>query len=267
MLYGGWIPKILSVAFESADAIVDIYTRNAYQVKEKLDTSPVTEADLRAHHIIQKGLTSIEPTLPLLSEEDAITPYESRSRWSRYWLVDPLDGTREFIQGSGEFTVNIALIENHTPVLGVVVVPAHRQAYWAVRGEAAYAKLGAEDPRRIHTSNISRVPLKAAVSRRPSQNMRPDWMALMDRLGQPELVYCGSAWKICLVAEGKVDLYPQLGATSEWDTAAGQCILEAAGGQLVDFSGRPLQYNAKPSLENPGFYAISDSRLIPLCCG
>ncbi|HXH55256.1 MAG TPA: 3'(2'),5'-bisphosphate nucleotidase CysQ [Gammaproteobacteria bacterium] len=267
MLYRDWIPKILSVALEAAEAIVDIYDRNAYQVKEKLDTSPVTEADLCAHQIIQKGLFSIDPTLPLLSEEGDTIPDEIRSRWSRYWLVDPLDGTREFIKGSGEFTVNIALIENHSPVLGVVVVPVHRHAYWAIQGEGAYAKLAAADPVRIHTNRFPKSPLKVAASRRLNQNTKPDWGALMNRLNQPELVYCGSAWKICLVATGEVDLYPQFGPTSEWDTAAGQCILEAAGGQLVDFAGRPLQYNVKPTLENPAFFAVSDSGLIPICCG
>jgi 3'(2'), 5'-bisphosphate nucleotidase len=267
MVYSDWIPKILSVGFDAAEAIVDIYNRDAYQITQKLDTSPVTEADLCAHRIIQKGLASIDPTVPFLSEEGEIMSYEIRSRWSRYWLVDPLDGTREFIKGSGEFTVNIALIENHVPVLGVMVVPVHKHAYWAIKGEAAYAKLATADPIRIHANHLPRIPLKLAVSRRLNQNSKPDWVALMGRLSQPELIYCGSAWKICLVAGGSVDLYPQLGATSEWDTAAGQCILEAAGGQVVDFSGQPLQYNAKPSLENPGFYAISDSRLIPICCG
>lgn len=267
MLYGDWIPKILSVAFEAAEAIVDIYNRNAYQIKEKLDTSPVTEADLCAHRIIQEGLASLNPALPLLSEEGEPLPYEIRAAWPCYWLVDPLDGTREFIKGSGEFTINIALIEHHKPVLGVVVVPVHRQAYWAIRGEAAYARLADADPIRIRTNHLSREPLKVAVSRRLNQNTKPEWAALMNKLRQPELLYCGSAWKICLVATGEVDLYPQLGATSEWDTAAGQCILEAAGGQLVDFSGQPLQYNTKASLKNPGFYAVSDSRLIPICCG
>lgn len=267
MRYQDWIPKVLSVAFDAAKAINEIYERKVYQVKEKLDTSPVTEADLCAHHIIQKGLFAIDPTLPMLSEEGDAIPYEVRSRWSRYWLVDPLDGTREFIQGTGEFTVNIALIENHLPVLGIVVVPVHQHAYWAIRGEGAYVKMATADPIRINTNHFPRTPLKLAVSRRLNQSVQPAWMALMERLGQPELLYCGSAWKLCLVAKGDVDLYPQLGATSEWDTAAGQCILEAAGGQLIDFSGRPLQYNLKSSLENPGFYAISDSRLIPICCG
>lgn len=267
MFYQDWIPKILSLALEAAKAINDIYDRNTYQVKEKLDTSPVTEADLCAHDIIQKGLVAIDPTLPLISEEGKIIPYEVRSRWTRYWLVDPLDGTREFIQGTGEFTVNIALIENHAPVLGVVVVPVHQHAYWAIQGEGAYAKFGTADPIRIYTNHSPRTLLKAAVSRRLDQNTKPAWASLMERLGQPELIYCGSAWKLCLVAKGDVDLYPQLGATNEWDTAAGQCILEAAGGQLIDFSGKRLQYNLKSSLENPGFYAISDSRLIPICCG
>lgn len=267
MLYQDWIPKVLSVALDAAKVINDIYERKAYQVQKKLDTSPVTEADLSAHHIIQKGLFEIDPTLPLISEEGERVPYEIRSHWPRYWLVDPLDGTHEFIKGSGEFTINIALIENHVPVLGVVIVPVYQEVYWAVKGKGAYAKIGQAESIAIQTNQLPNKPLKLAVSRRLNQDSKPEWLALMERLGQPELTYCGSAWKICLVAKGFVDLYPQLGATSEWDTAAGQCILEAAGGQMVDFTGQPLQYNVKPSLENPGFYAVSDSRLIPICCG
>ncbi len=266
-MYGDWIPQILSVAFEAAEAIVDIDRRNAYQVKKKLDTSPVTEADLIAHRIIQAGLTALDPLMPLLSEEGVEIPYAIRSSWPRYWLIDPLDGTREFIRGTGEFTINIALIENHMPVLGVVVVPAHQHAYWAVRGEGAYVKLATLDPMPIRTRHFQQTPVKVLASRRLNQHTKPDWIALMDRLGQAELQYCGSAWKICLVAKGEADLYPQFGTTSEWDTAAGQCILEAAGGQLVDLFGQPLKYNLKPSLKNPAFYAVSDSKLISICCG
>lgn len=269
MLYQDWIPTVLSIAGDASKAIMDIYDRKIYQVKEKSDTSPVTEADVCAHHIIQNGLLSIDPTIPLVSEEGEIALYEMRSRWSRYWLVDPLDGTREFIKGSGEFTVNIALIENHVPVVGVVAVPARAHFYWAIRGQGAYFKTGSDDPMTIHTNDVPfpGTPLRVAASRRLHQNTQADWIALMQRLGDPQLIYCGSAWKLCLVAKGDADLYPQLGPTSEWDTAAGQCILEAAGGQLIDFKGEPLRYNLKSTFENPGFYAISNSALIPVCCG
>jgi 3'(2'), 5'-bisphosphate nucleotidase len=267
MFYKNWISQILSVAMDAAKAINSIYRTKNYQIKEKLDTSPVTEADLCAHHIIQQGLFAIDSELPLISEEGEIPSYAIRANWPRYWLIDPLDGTKEFIKQSGEFTVNIALIENHTPVLGVVVVPAFQHLYWAVRGEGAYAKIGAADPIRIHTNHVLQTPLKVVASSRLNQNIKPEWLALMRRLDEPELSYCGSSWKLCLVAKGDVDLYPQLGTTSEWDTAAGQCILEAAGGHLIDLAGNPLQYNLKSPLENPGFYAISDSTLIPICCG
>lgn len=266
-MYQDWLPKILSVAFAAAHAIIDIYERKAYQVKKKLDTSPVTEADLRAHHIIQAGLAAIDPGLPLLSEEGNQATYKMRSRWPRYWLIDPLDGTTEFIAGTGEFTVNIALIENDRPVLGIVVVPVHRHAYWAVRGEGAYLQLSDAKPERIHTNPFPPATFKVLASRRLNQHTKPGWAALMERLGHPALQYCGSAWKICLIAKGEADVYPQFGPTSEWDTAAGQCILEAAGGQLVDWAGQPLRYNSKPSLENPAFYAISNKKLVPICCG
>jgi len=243
------IPSVLSVAEAAATAIVDIYRRKAYQVQSKLDNSPVTEADLRAHEILTAGLSALDPALPVISEEGEVVPFELRSQWPRFWLIDPLDGTREFIQGTGEFTINIALIENHQPVLGVVLVPERQHVYWAVRGAGAFFQMQHAAPVPLQSHLGPRSPLKVLMSRRLNQASKPAWIALSQRLGAYELDYCGSALKICRVAQGEADLYPCLGPTREWDTAAGQCILEEAGGQLIDLEGKPLQYNTKSTLK------------------
>jgi len=268
--YHDWLPRVISIAKEAAVAILDIYQNKNYQIKKKLDNSPITAADLLAHQIIKNGLFSIDPALPLLSEEGEAPPFEIRSTWSRYWLVDPLDGTKEFIHGTGEFTVNIALIENGKPVLGVVLAPALQHTYWATKGQGAFFEAEGNPSYRIHTNQLPQSPLKIVVSRRSHQksdSLNSHWSALLNRLGEYELFFCGSALKICLVAKGEADLYPRLGTTCEWDTAAGQCILEEAGGQLVDFECKPLLYNNRITLENPGFYATSDSYLASVCCG
>jgi len=269
-IYKSWIPKIVSIAQQAGHEITDLYHQKAYQVKSKLDNSPVTEADLNAHRIIVTGLQALDPSLPILSEEGEQIPFEVRSQWSRYWLIDPLDGTEEFIRGTGEFTVNIALIENHRPVLGVVVAPVLQHDYWAARGAGAYFQNSASPAQAIQTAAIPHSPLKMAVSRKFHQQIdqhKLAWETLEKNLGEYELIYCGSALKICLVARGLVDLYPRMGITCEWDTAAGQCILEEAGGQILDLSREPLRYNLRASLENPGFYAISNHYLASRCCG
>lgn len=249
------ITDVLSIAKEAATAVMGIYHQKTYQIKSKLDNSPVTEADFCAHRIIKKGLQEMDPTLPVLSEEGNLVPFEIRSRWSRFWLVDPLDGTQEFIRGSKEFTINIALIENHVPIFGMMAVPALQQYFWAVQGEKAYMQLK-EQERLAIQSHAFRTPVKIVVS--PRYLGIGDFLKrFTEYLGAYEIDYCGSALKICLVAKGEKDLYPQFGATREWDTAAGQCILEAAGGQLVDLTGHPLKYNQRDTLENPPFYALS----------
>lgn len=265
--YLEWLPKVLSVALDASKAIINVYNQDNYQTTLKLDNSPVTEADLLSHQIIEAGLQQLDPALPVLSEEGRDVSFEERTLWSRYWLVDPLDGTREFLGKSDEFTINIALIEDHQPVLGVVVAPALRQFYWAVRGDKAYFQTEGKDAHPIQTNQVRRSPLKIAISKRSHNKFANAWVALEKRLGVYDLTYCGSALKMCLVARGVVDLYPRFGATSEWDTAAGQCILEVAGGQVIDLSGKPLRYNTKASLENSGFYAIGESSLASLCCG
>jgi len=265
--YQSWLPRVLSIAKTAGEAIAEIYATKSYQIKSKLDNSPITEADIQAHQLIIKGLQSLDRSIPILSEEGELASFEERSQWSRFWLVDPLDGTEEFIQGTDEFTVNIALIEGNQPVLGVIVAPILQHSYWALKGAEAYFQDAQGAAQLIHTYQAERRPLKIAVSRRFQPKNKLAWHAISERLGRYELVYCGSALKICLVAKGAVDLYPRLGPTGEWDTAAGQCILEAAGGQLIDLSGNPFRYNTRPSLINPGFFAIGNSQLASICCG
>jgi 3'(2'), 5'-bisphosphate nucleotidase len=265
--YHEWLPQVLSVAQAASAVITEFYWKKNYHIEKKLDNSPVTEADIQAHKIIEKGLQTIDPSIPILSEEGAEIPYEERTRWSKFWLVDPLDGTREFIRETDEFTVNIALIENHSPVLGVIVAPILKQSYWASKGKGAYLQIEDEAPQRIHTHKGIRSPLKIAVSRSFHHKDKPAWIELSEKVGEFELIYCGSALKICLVAKGEVDIYPRFGPTGEWDTAAGQCILEEAGGMLVDITGTPLRYNTRLSLINSVFYAMGNNHWATLCCG
>jgi len=266
LIYKEWLPQVLEIALNAGEAISAIYSEKKYSIKSKSDNSPVTEADLAAHQIIEQGLRQIEPNIPILSEEGQSVPLEVRAKWPQYWLVDPLDGTKEFIQRTGEFTVNIALIRGNRPILGVVIAPLLQRCYWSLEGEKAFLKVGKAAPTPIYSHLDPKPPYKIAVSRH-HHSKKSEWSALLKRIGEHELVYLGSALKICLVAEGSADLYPRFGATSEWDTAAGQCILEAAGGELIDFNGHPLVYNTRSGLINPFFYAICSRKLKNLCCG
>ncbi len=270
--YTQYLPQVLAVAKTAADSIADIFHTKNYTTNIKSDNSPVTEADLRAHQIIERELLKIDPSLPVLSEESSMVPYHERSQWPKYWLVDPLDGTKEFIRGTNDFTVNIALIEDHNPVLGVVVAPMLKQYYWGLKGGQAFFQegdlgdKGDKEPIVIQVNQTLRTPIKVAVSRYHHQKSKV-WKSFIEKLGPYELIQCGSALKICLVARGEADLYPRFGETGEWDTAAGHCILEAAGGKLVDLAGNTLKYNTKPTIINPSFLAIGSIELINICCG
>lgn len=274
--YSEWLPTVLMVAKKAASSIMEFYQQKdvkKFQTRIKADFSPVTSADMSAHHIIAEELLSFTPNIPLISEEGMEIPFKERALWSRYWLVDPLDGTKEFIEGTGEFSVNIALIENHTPVLGVVVAPVFEEAYWAVQGQPAYYQKGNSNPKRMRVNTDLQPSIKVAVSRRHAVNhpalaiFLKQMRTLYEGKATLEFIHCGSALKICLVALGKADLYPRFGVTGEWDTAAGQCILEAAGGRLCDLSGNSLKYNLKKSLMNTGFIAIGVNELNNIFCG
>jgi 3'(2'), 5'-bisphosphate nucleotidase len=250
------LDPVKEISYRAGQAIMEVYGTD-FKVEEKADDSPLTRADLAAHQIITEGLHSLTPDLPQLCEEAADIPYAQRQDWRRYWLIDPLDGTREFIKRNGEFTVNIALIENHKPVLGVVYVPFSQTYYFATAGHGAFEQAHGAQATAIHTRPADPKALIAVASR---SHMTPEVQAYLAKLGEPEITSIGSSLKICLVAQGKADIYPRLGLTSEWDTAAAQAVLEVAGGALVDLQGRPLLYNTKESLLNPYFLAYGDPR-------
>jgi 3'(2'), 5'-bisphosphate nucleotidase len=245
---------VIELARLAGEEILEVY-ETAFEVTRKADKSPVTEADMGAHRIIDAGLARLIPELPVLSEEGANIDYATRSEWQTYWLIDPLDGTREFVKRNGEFSVNIALIDNHRSVLGVVYAPVLKRLYYASAGNGAY-KQEAETPvERIAARTISGEKITVAGSRSHSDARL---MRYLDRLGEHTLISIGSSLKACLVAEGKADLYPRLGPTSEWDTAAAQCVVEEAGGAITTIDMLPLRYNTKASLLNPNFFAFGD---------
>ncbi|MEI6415941.1 MAG: 3'(2'),5'-bisphosphate nucleotidase CysQ [Pseudomonadota bacterium] len=248
------ITAVLAIAKNAADAILAIYDRG-FEVTAKADHSPLTEADLAAHRVIVEGLAALTPGWPVLSEESATIPWTERQTWSRYWLVDPLDGTKEFIRRNGEFTVNIALIEQGRPVLGVVWVPVTGVAYWAAGG-LAYAQTPGAPPRRLAVSSPCQIPVRVVGSRSHAGESLAGFLAW---LGEYEQVSMGSSLKLCLVAEGLADVYPRLGLTSAWDTAAAQAVVEGAGGCVTDLCRVPLRYNTRESLLNPHFLVFGDA--------
>jgi 3'(2'), 5'-bisphosphate nucleotidase len=245
-----------AIARTAGHAIMHIYAGD-FAVERKEDNSPLTAADLAAHRAILDGLAVITPQIPVLSEESAEqVPWNVRRDWARYWLVDPLDGTREFVKRNGEFTVNIALIENGEPTLGVVFAPVLDEMYFAWRGGHACMETAQHyTPIAIHTRPRA-TPLVVAGSR---SHADPRMLTALERIGAHELIALGSSLKFCRAAEGRADLYVRYGLTSEWDTAAGQCVLEQAGGGVTRLDGSALRYNSKESLLNPDFLAFGDT--------
>jgi len=242
-----------AIARTAGAAIMKVYA-GEFDVERKGDNSPLTAADLAAHHAIVDGLALLTPQIPVLSEESAEqVAWPLRRQWARYWLVDPLDGTREFVKRNGEFTVNIALIEGHVPVLGVVYAPAIEEMYWAWRG--GDAKFSTNSQSGDLRTRQRGTPLIVAGSR---SHADPRMQTALARLGPHEMYALGSSLKFCRTARGEADLYLRYGPTSEWDTAAGQCVLEQAGGGITDLAGAELRYNTKDSLLNPDFMAFGD---------
>ena len=243
------LPTVVSLGRMAGKAVMEVYLRGEIEAGMKQDESPITEADLASHSVIVEGLARIA-SFPVLSEESAQIPYEERRSWERYWLVDPLDGTKEFIKRTDEFTVNIALIENGYPILGVVFAPAIDRMYFAARGCGAHRVSGGENSR-ISVSSTVQERIRVVASR---SHRGPELDAYLEKLGNHECVSMGSSLKFCLVAEGSADLYPRLGPTMEWDTAAAQAVVEEAGGKVEDLEGSRLRYN-KEDLHNPWFHA------------
>lgn len=251
------IQPVRDIAAEAGAVIMEVY-RNLDTVQTKSDGSPVTEADHRAHRVITDRLRELTPGTPILSEESAQAPYAERRHWSEFWLVDPLDGTREFINQRGEFTVNIALIRGGAPALGVVGIPAWNAFYWGDGDQACRQRDGGE-PERIHVAHYRAGTPRVVASR---SHASPETSEFIEKVkqarGDCELKSMGSALKICLVAEGEADVYPRLGPTSEWDIAAAHSVLHAAGGVLATARGEAIRYN-KESVLNPWFVAAGQS--------
>ena len=248
---------LIEIAKAAGNAILEVYG-TAFEVETKADNSPLTEADRRAHHIIVDALNALTPNLPIVSEESEPPPYEERCRWQRYWLVDPLDGTKQFVQRDGAFTVNIALIDGGEPILGVVGVPVQARVYVGdcTRGEAWRHDETGRTPLRTRAMGRGTVAVVASKSHR-TPRLEAYLAVLEDSFERVDRVHMGSSLKLCVLADGGADLYPRLGPTSEWDIAAGHAVLAAAGGAVMQVDGTPLLYN-KESFLNPDFLAVAD---------
>ncbi|MCF1431964.1 MAG: 3'(2'),5'-bisphosphate nucleotidase CysQ [Shewanella sp.] len=248
------LSQLEAIAREAGATVMSAYQSDEQGVIYKADNSPVTTADLASHRMICNRLASAFADIPVMSEEAADIPYTIRQNWSCYWLIDPLDGTKEFINRNGEFTVNIALIDHGRAVAGVVYAPVPDKCYIGQLGQGAWL---------IHQGHRQRLPIsleKRAVPVVVGSRSHPtiELAGYLDKLGEYRMLSVGSSLKFCMLAEGVADLYPRLGPTSEWDTAAAQAVLESAGGSVVDYvSGEPLRYNSKESLLNSWFIAIA----------
>ena len=242
------VQQVNDIAVAAGDEIMAIYQRD-FNVTMKDDESPVTEADLAAHDIIVASLSTITPDIPILSEEDAGISWSERAQWTTFWLVDPLDGTKEFIKRNGEFTVNIALIHNQQPVFGVVYAPVLDKLYFS-DGEAAY--LSHQGETKVITAQA--IPQQGAVKVVGSRShVNPEVDLYLQRFDEVEMVPVGSSLKFCLVAEGAAHCYPRLGPTCWWDTGAGHAVAQAAGANVTQLDGSPLLYNHQESVLNPFF--------------
>lgn len=249
------LEPVVAIVRAAGEAILKVYAATDVGITLKADETPLTLADLASHRLIVAALAELTPAVPVLSEEAAARSFEERRRWPSYWLIDPLDGTKEFIARNGEFTVNVALINGHDAALGVVGVPARNVIYTGVPTLGAHRVEGRMPPQRIATRRPAAVPVRVVGSR----SHRGDSLdAFLAAIGPHELVPTGSALKFCILAEGAADLYPRLGPTSEWDTAAAQAVLVAAGGTVVTANGAPLRYNTKAEILNPFFLAAGD---------
>ncbi len=241
---------VASIARSAGQKVMEIYRDGIIGTFRKGDGSPLTEADLASHRIIVRELEGIEPHWPILSEESAAVSFDERRHWKRYWLVDPLDGTKEFLGKTGEFTINIALIEERFPILGVIYAPAIGKIYYAARGIGAFCEMDGK-VERLAVAQRCGAKIRVVASR-SHRGEKLD--AFLEKIGEFEAVSMGSSLKFCMIAEGSADIYPRLSTTMEWDSAAAQCIVEEAGGQVVDLLGNRLQYN-KIDLHNPEFMA------------
>jgi 3'(2'), 5'-bisphosphate nucleotidase len=251
--------QLLPIVDLAGTAIMKIYD-GGFTVQHKEDDSPLTLADLESQRVILDGLKRITPAIPILSEESAAAPWAERQHWRELWVVDPLDGTREFVKRNGEFTVNIALVVDHEPVLGVVSAPAQGLVFWGARGLGAFTEHRGAPRTPIRTAVPPQRPLRVVGSR---SHASAETAAYLEKVAEHVMTGVGSSLKFCLLAEGRAELYPRFGPTSEWDTAAGQAVLEAAGGHVTRSDGKPMRYNCGESVLNGDFIAFSHPSVLP----
>ncbi len=260
MNYQDLIEPVITLSKQAGDAILTIYNRDDFGERLKSDDSPLTEADLASHRILEDGLQKLTPNIPVLSEESKAIAFAERKQWQTYWLVDPLDGTKEFIARNGEFTTNVALIHDHRPILGVIYVPVKDTFYFSAKYFGAFKQLGNSEKQKITVRSVPIVNgdkhYTIVASRRHGLDKVEQ---LCEQMKNYDLASKGSSLKMCMVAEGEADFYPRLAPTSEWDTAAAQIIVEEAGGRLVKTDFEVMEYNTKDELLNPHFLVLGDS--------
>ncbi|MDI9244968.1 3'(2'),5'-bisphosphate nucleotidase CysQ [Marinobacter sp. CHS3-4] len=252
MTLSTYLHKAIEIADAASEKVLNIYMTD-FKVDYKADESPITAADLASHRIIIEGLRALSRDIPVLSEEGADISWEERRHWRRFWLIDPIDGTKDFTQRTGEFTVNIALIEDGVPVLGVVTAPALKEAYWGVKGEGAYKR---DRNGRVHRISVAepKETLRIVASK---NHLNDETKSFISQFEPFELVQAGSSLKFCRIAEGHADIYPRLGPTCEWDTGAAHAVLSAAGGKVETLEGESLKYG-KEDVLNPFFVAAGN---------
>ena len=251
------ISSTVEIAKEAGMVITEIYNSDFdYQLKE--DLSPITAADNLSHNIITERLKTLTSKIPILSEENCNIPYKIRSQWAQYWLVDPLDGTKEFIKKNGDFTVNIALIDNNKPVFGVIHIPVSNESYWGSKASGSFYSNENNDIKQIYVSDNHHNPIRLVASRSHPSEMLND---LLEKIIDYAIIEVGSSIKFCLIASGQADCYPRFGPTSEWDTAAGEAMVSYAGGRVVNTNGDSMNYNVQEGYLNPNFI-VSNGKII-----
>jgi 3'(2'), 5'-bisphosphate nucleotidase len=250
------VQPVIEIAARAGDEILTIYNSDDFGVETKDDKSPLTAADIASHECIVAALAELTPDIPILSEESTAISWEERSQWQEYWLIDPLDGTKEFIKRNGEFTVNIALIQGNQAVMGVVHVPVQNRCFYGFENGGAFERAANGDVNTINVTSPAESPVRVVGSRSHRGELVD---AYLEKLGEHVMVSMGSSLKLCLVATGEADVYPRLGLTSEWDTAAAQAVVECAGGKVTQLDGTPIMYNAKEDILNPYFLVFGDT--------
>lgn len=254
------IDNLIEISRSAGNIIMDIYEAD-YDINYKNDSSPLTIADTKSNEIIVSALNKLDPRLPIISEESSNIPFKKRSKWRDYWLIDPLDGTKEFIKKNGEFTTNISYISHNKPVFGMIHVPSKNQFFWGIDGDGAYFFDDTADSniKNISVSTDSNRSIRIATSR---SHPSPRLEGILEKIGDYDLISAGSSLKFCLVADGSADCYIRLGPTSEWDTGAGEIIARSAGAEVVDINGIPLSYNRNESnYLNPNFIVTNKSSI------